>query len=98
MRSTLFGYLDRRNRQFDFYDYPPVNGGKASGSLDIVTSNNASYTVRREQGRSGGAVVVSGDADGGTELLERLIDRIVGNVYCNFGFCCPFRNGHTTCC
>lgn len=83
MRATLFGYLDRRNKQFDFYNYPPVNGGSASGSLDIVTSSNASYTVRREQGRSGGSVIVSGDADGGTELLERLLDRIGPELYQN---------------
>lgn len=83
IRSTLFGYLDRRSRQFDFYDYPPVNGGVASGSLDIVTSSNAVHTVRREQGRNGGSVIVSGDADGGTELLERLIDRIGPDLYQN---------------
>lgn len=83
IRSTLFGYLDRRNRQFGFYDYPPVNGGVASGSLDIATSSKASYTVRREQGRNGGSVIVSGDADGGTELLERLLDRIGPDLYQN---------------
>ncbi len=83
VRSTLFGYLDRRNRQFDFYNYPPVNGGTASGSLDIVTSSNEKYTVHREQGRSGGPVIVSGDADGGTELLERLLDRIGPDLYQN---------------
>ena len=86
IRSTLFGYLDRRNKQHDFYDYPPVNGGVASGALDIVTGTNgkrAAYTVRREQGRNGGSVIVSGDATGGTELLERLLDRIGPELYQN---------------
>ncbi len=83
VRSTLFGYLDRRNRQFEFYDYPPVNGGTASGALDIVTKGGSEYTVRREQGRNGGPVIVSGDADGGTELLERLLDRIGPDLYQN---------------
>jgi uncharacterized protein YhaN len=83
IRSTLFGYLDRRSRQYDFYDYPPVNGGVASGSLDIVTGSDATYSVRREQGRNGGSVIVSGDADGGPELLERLLDRIGPELYQN---------------
>lgn len=89
IRSTLFGYLDRRSRQYDFYDYPPVNGGVASGALDIVTGSagssgaGAAYTVRREQGRNGGSVIVSGDANGGTELLERLLDRIGPDLYQN---------------
>jgi uncharacterized protein YhaN/VIT1/CCC1 family predicted Fe2+/Mn2+ transporter len=86
IRSTLFGYLDRRNRQYEFYNYPPVNGGKASGALDIVTGTDgsrAAYTVSREQGRNGGSVIVSGDATGGTELLERLLDRIGPELYQN---------------
>lgn len=83
IRSTLFGYLDKRSKQYDFYDYPPVNGGASSGSLDIVTGSNAAYTVRREQGRNGGSVIVSGDAQGGTELLERLLDRIGPELYQN---------------
>ncbi len=83
IRSTLFGYLDRRNRQFDFYDYPPVNGGTASGAVDIVTSGGAAHSIHREQGRSGGPVIVSGDADGGADLLERLLDRIGPDLYQN---------------
>jgi uncharacterized protein YhaN len=83
IRSTLFGYLDRRSRNFDFYDYPPVNGGSPAGSVDIVSGNGAVYSVRREQGRNGGSVMVSGDANGGVELLERLFDRIGPDLYQN---------------
>lgn len=83
VRSTLFGYLDKRSRQFDFYDYPPVNGGSSSGALDIITASSQAYTVRREQGRNGGPVIVSGDANGGPELLERLLDRIGPELYQN---------------
>lgn len=83
IRSTLFGYLDGRSKNFSFYDYPPANGGKPSGALDIITASDAAYTVRREQGSKGGSVIVSGDATGGTELLERLLDRIGPDLYQN---------------
>ncbi len=83
IRSTLFGYLDRRNRNFAFYDYPPANGGTASGSVDIITSSGARHSVHREQGRNGGPVIVGGDAEGGTELLERLLGRIGPDLYQN---------------
>ena len=83
IRSTLFGYLDGRSKNFAFYDYPPTNGGKPSGALDIITASDAAYTVRREQGSKGGSVIVSGDAEGGTELLERLLDRIGPDLYQN---------------
>ena len=83
IRATLFGYLDRRNRGHAFYDYPPVNGGKASGTIDVTTTRGASYSVHREQGSKGGRVIVTGDAEGGTELLEQLLDRIGPELYQN---------------
>ena len=83
MRSTMFGYLDKRRSGFDFYNYPPANGGVASGTIDLVTASGESYSVHREQGRNGGPVIVSGDASGGAELLEHLLDRIGPDLYQN---------------
>jgi len=83
IRMVLFGFLNRRDRQFDFYDYPPVKGGSSSGALSVTSANGKSHTIRRTEGTRGGQVIVSGDDSGGQELVETLISGLDQDVYQN---------------
>ena len=79
IRMVLFGFLRRNSRDFPFYDYPPVNGGAASGSVSILTAGGRSYTVYRRDG----TLTVTGHESGGEELLAAAIGRIGPEVYQN---------------
>lgn len=83
IRMVLFGFLNRRDRQFDFYDYPPVRGGSSSGALSVTSANGKFYTIRRTEGTRGGQVIVSGDDSGGQELVDSLISGLDQDVYQN---------------
>jgi uncharacterized protein YhaN len=91
IRSTFFGYMRRNERGYDFYSYPPLSGGVASGSVAVQMSSGARYSVHRREGPNRGPVKVtgSGPADtfasgqSGSELLESLLGRIGPELYQN---------------
>jgi uncharacterized protein YhaN len=83
VRMVFFGFLRKNASDYNFYDYPPENGGAASGSISIGSVTRGSFTVYRRAGIHGGPVTVTGDESGGEELLATLIGRIGPEVYQN---------------
>ena len=81
VRMVFFGFLRKNSSDYHLYDYPPENGGTASGSITIRTANNGLYTVYRRAGSHG--VTVTGDESGGEEFLATLIGRIGPELYQN---------------
>ena len=74
IRSILFGFLDGRSRR---NLYPPLSGGRQSGSVSIVSDAGEFVTVRRLQGTGGGRVYLTTSA--GEAIPTAELPRLLGN-------------------
>ena len=66
VRAVFFGYMWKNETDYGFYHYAPVRGGMASGSVGVMMSNGAAYTVHRKQGPNRGPILVTPDSTNGT--------------------------------
>ncbi len=81
IRTVFFGFMRKDAKGYDFYSYPPIHGGAASGSIDLQMSDGAAYTVHRKEGTRGGPVRITGH--GGADNVESLIGRVGPELYQN---------------
>jgi uncharacterized protein YhaN len=76
IRMVLFGFPLRGSTEH----FPPLDGGKHGGRLEVVTDEGKSFTVERHQGKKGGLVSIR-DADG-TPVAQSpaVLSKLLGQV------------------
>ena len=74
IRRVFFGFPDGRSSS---NPYPPLAGGRHGGSVTIVSDASETVTVERFQGRSGGAVTLTGPSAGPRPESE--LSRLMGH-------------------
>jgi len=85
LRSTLFGYVTKADRAslrelFLYNHFKPEAG---SGVVSLVTSAETNFNIHRRDGRKRGEVSITGDAEGGDDLLRTLLGGIDSELYTN---------------
>ena len=85
LRSTLFGYVTKADRAslrelFLYNHFKPEAG---SGVVSLVTSAETNFNILRRDGKKRGEVSITGDADGGDDLLRTLLGGIDSELYTN---------------
>jgi uncharacterized protein YhaN len=85
LRSTLFGYVTKADRAslrelFLYNHFKPEAG---SGVVSLVTSAETNFNIHRRDGKKRGEVSITGDAEGGDDLLRTLLGGIDSELYTN---------------
>jgi len=85
LRSTLFGYVTKADRSslrelFLYNHFKPEAG---SGAVSLVTSQDANFNIHRRDGKRRGEVSITGQSEGGDELLRTLLGGIDSELYTN---------------
>jgi uncharacterized protein YhaN len=85
LRSTLFGYVTKADRAslrelFLYNHFKPEAG---SGAVSLVTSAETNFNIHRRDGKKRGEVSITGDAEGGDDLLRTLLGGIDSELYTN---------------
>jgi len=85
LRSTLFGYVTKADRAslrelFLYNHFKPEVG---SGAVSLVTSAETNFNIHRRDGKKRGEVSITGDAEGGDDLLRTLLGGIDSELYTN---------------
>jgi uncharacterized protein YhaN len=85
LRSTLFGYVTNADRTSlrDLFLYKHFKPEPASGAVSLVTSAKTNFQIHRRDGKKRGEVNITGDANGGDDLLRTLLGGIDSELYTN---------------
>jgi len=85
LRSTLFGYVTKADRASlrDLFLYNHFKPEAGSGAVSLVTSSETNFNIHRRDGKKRGEISITGDADGGDDLLRTLLGGIDSELYTN---------------